>query len=152
PDMADLRLAPVLRHLRSLAAPAADAEVADAALLERVALRRDTAAFEELVRRHGPLVWRVCRRLQSEPGRAEDAFQATLLVLWHRAGPTRRPGSLASWLHGVAYRIARRAGAGRLRESPCSRQAEDPVGPAPDPAHEAAWRELGRLIEEELHG
>jgi RNA polymerase sigma factor (sigma-70 family) len=150
--MADTRLEPVLRHLRTLAAPPADGEAADAALLERLARRRDQAAYEELVRRHGPLVWRVCRRLLTEPGRAEDAFQATLLVLWQRAGSVRRPGSLASWLHGVAYRIARRAGAERGRERPHSHQAENPVGLDPDPAHEAAWRELGRLIEEELHG
>ena len=66
------------------------------------------AAFEELVNRHGPMVFRVCRSVLRDTHDAEDAFQATFLVLAHRARSIRRRGSIASWLFGVAHRVASR--------------------------------------------
>jgi RNA polymerase sigma factor (sigma-70 family) len=101
-----------------------------------------------LVRRHGPLVWRVCRRLLSQPADAEDAYQATFLALARRAGAIRNPAALAGWLHAAAVRIARRLrrDAGRRR----SIEATATHTPAVDPAREAAWRELGRVVEEEV--
>ncbi len=69
----------------------------------------DESAFGALVERHGPMVWRVCRRLFDDPNDAEDAFQATFLVLLRRARSIRQTTSLAAWLHGVAFRVASRA-------------------------------------------
>jgi RNA polymerase sigma factor (sigma-70 family) len=148
--MADARLAPLLRHLHRLAGPPGGAELTDAQLLERFALCRDEGAFECLPRRHGPLVWRVCRRVLPGAQDAEDAFQGTFLVLARRAGAIRKPGSLSSWLHGVAYRVARKARDGLERGRLCEARAA--CAPACDPAREAAWRELGQALEEELHG
>jgi RNA polymerase sigma factor (sigma-70 family) len=145
--MTEARLAPVLRHIRKLAAPAGG-EPSDARLLEQFAAGRDPDAFSALVGRHGPLVWRVCRRLLDRADLAEDAFQATWVVFARRAGAIRKPASLASWLHGVAFRVA-----GEVR-SRLARQeagtAPDRAGTAPDPGQEAAWRELGRIVEEEV--
>ncbi len=89
--------------------------MSDAQLLERFLVRRDEgaeAAFEELMSRHGPMVLRVCRGVLSDPHDAEDAFQAAFLVLVRQAGSIRRHNSLASWLFGVAQRVASHA---RLR-------------------------------------
>jgi RNA polymerase sigma factor (sigma-70 family) len=147
--MTEARLAPVLRHLRRLAAAPGAGEPADAVLLGRLATSRDREAFAELLRRHGPLVWRVCRRLLPQADQAEDAFQATWLLLCQRAGSIRKPAALASWLHGVAYRVASRARCGRAREVPGGRGTGDRPAAA-DPCQEAASRELGRILEEEV--
>jgi RNA polymerase sigma factor (sigma-70 family) len=130
--MTDSRLAPVLHHLRRLARPE---EPADAALLEQYAGGQD-AAFGELVRRHGLLVWRVCRRMLPQAADAEDAYQATFLALAKRDGAIRRPESLAGWLHATAFRIAR-----RLRQDISRRtlaEAEVLQTPTVDPANESA--------------
>src|SRR5262245_61852684 len=78
----------------------------DADLLEGFVRQRDGAAFEQLVRRHGPMVWRVCQRVLHNPADADDAFQATFIVLARKAGGIARGRLLANWLYGVAYRIA----------------------------------------------
>src|SRR5206468_3438157 len=81
----------------------------DAALLHAYAESRDEAAFRRLVARHGPAVLRLCRRLLGDPHAAEDAFQATFLVLARRARAVRRPEALPAWLYGVARRVCRNA-------------------------------------------
>src|SRR5262249_16271499 len=121
----------------------------DAQLLDRFVTGRDAEAFAELVRRHGPMVYGVCRRRLHNHADAEDAFQATFLVLARKARSLGRPESLGSWLDGAAYRTAlkARAGAGRRRE-----QEGDSMAPAgADPAEEAAGREAGRVLDEELN-
>src|SRR5262249_6514956 len=84
-------------------------EPADRPLLERFVAGHDEAAFAALVRRHGPMVLGVCRRLLSDAHDAEDVFQATFMVLAIKAGSVGRPELLGPWLHGVAARIAARS-------------------------------------------
>ena len=102
----------VLRQVHRLFHVGAVGTMSDAQLLDRFVSRRDEAAeaaFEELVIRHGPMVLRVCRGALHDAHDAEDAFQAVFLVLANRAGSIRRAGSIASWLFGVARRVAARA-------------------------------------------
>jgi RNA polymerase sigma factor (sigma-70 family) len=110
----------VVRHLRQLLGAAGDGEASDAQLLERFARDHDEAAFAELVRRHGPMVLRVCRRVLHDRHDAEDAFQAAFLVLARRAGSVRWRPSAAGWLFQVAYHLAlkvhKRSGLIRARE------------------------------------
>ncbi len=92
----------------------------------------------------------MCCRLLGQRQSAEDAFQATFLVLARRARTIRKPGSLACWLHGVAYRVARKARAYSSPVQACEEQLTSPA--TADPAHQAVWRELGWIIEEEVNG
>jgi RNA polymerase sigma factor (sigma-70 family) len=121
--------------------------VDDGCLLQRFVRQRDEEAFARLVARHGRLVLGVCRRVLGDRHAAEDVFQATFLVLARRAAAIRKPGSLSSYLHGVAYRLAlkvrgeterRRV---RERRLPPPREAEEP---------DLSWREVRGLIDEEL--
>ena len=102
------------------------AGLSDRQLLERFATRHDEAAeaaFEALVRRHGPMVLSVCRRVLSDPNDAHDAFQATFLVLVRKAATVRKQDSLPSWLYGVARRVSAHARAASIRRSVVERSA-----------------------------
>src|SRR3954467_5421622 len=88
---------------------AADARTPDAELLDRFTRDRGGPAFEELVRRHGPLVWAVCRQMLMHHADAEDAFQAVFPALVRSASTIRDGRTLPAWLHGVAVRVAMRA-------------------------------------------
>src|SRR5262245_53924266 len=100
---------PILRHVRKLVARRDLQGQSDQQLLDAFAARREEAAFAALVARHGPMVLRVCRRVLGHEQDAEDAFQATFLVLARNTGSIRKQESLADWLHGVAYRTAMQA-------------------------------------------
>jgi RNA polymerase sigma factor (sigma-70 family) len=106
-------LARDLRHVLAVAFPRAEC---DADLLGRFAASRDEAAFAELVRRHGPVVLRVCRGLLN-PADADDAFQATFFVLARRAATLSDVRSLGGWLIGVAGRVARQLRRDRWRRA-----------------------------------
>jgi RNA polymerase sigma factor (sigma-70 family) len=127
----------------------AAAAVPDADLLVRFARHRDEAAFAEIVRRHGPLVYRECRRAAG-PDSADDAFQATFLILARRSDRLAHPDRLAGWLFGVATRVARRArgqlARRRMRERPVA-NLPDAAAPAAEPADWQAvvHEELARL-------
>src|SRR5262249_14169796 len=90
-------------------------ELSDRELLEQFARNQDGVAFAALVRRHGPMVMGVCRRALGHAQDAEDAFQATFLVLVRKARALQKPELLAGWLYGVAHRTARKARARALR-------------------------------------
>jgi RNA polymerase sigma factor (sigma-70 family) len=146
--MASTQVNPVLRFIRGLTATDAGGEPGDGQLLARFVRHRDEAAFASLLRRHGPMVLGVCRRLLHDPNDAEDAFQATFLVLVRKAVSIGRPELLGNWLYGVAYRTARKARAGSAR-----RRAE--LRPLPevamtDPVEEILWRDLRPVLDEEL--
>jgi RNA polymerase sigma factor (sigma-70 family) len=124
----------------------------DGDLLERFVNGRDETAFESLVRRHGSMVLSLCRRALGDDHEAEDAFQATFLVLVRNARTIRKRESLASWLYGVAQRVARRAQA-RARQRSLVLHGEATVATGPDSDHDRfelkpiVHDEVGRLPE-----
>jgi RNA polymerase sigma factor (sigma-70 family) len=140
--------APLLRHLRTLLDAPALARRTDRELLDAFATRRDEAAFAALVRRHGPMVLNVCRHVLRHEQDAEDAFQATFLVLARKAASLGSVVSIVGWLHGVAHRTALSA-----RKSAARRQAHasPPLPPEPvQPVTEAALHELQALLDAEV--
>jgi RNA polymerase sigma factor (sigma-70 family) len=124
-------------------------QLTDRDLLLAFSAKADQAAFAELVRRHGPLVLGVCRRVLNDSPEAEDAFQAVFLVLARKARSLLRPELLGNWLYGVALRCAR-----RVRSRQAQRLArEQPVTelPAPDPVPDAAdWKDVRPILDEEI--
>jgi RNA polymerase sigma factor (sigma-70 family) len=149
--MANAHLQGFIHRLRTAAAARGSPAVPDAQLLERFTARHDEAAFELLVWRHGKMVFNVCRRLLSDAHEAEDAFQACFLTLARRAGSISRRESLPGWLHRVAYRIAldvRGRSARRAGQEAASALEYVPGGD--DPAAEAVWREVRRVIDDEV--
>ena len=126
-----------LQQLQRLTRRSADGDGSDADLLRRFCDHGEEIAFECLVQRHGPLVLDVCRRALGNDHEAEDAFQATFLVLVRRAGSIRRREALASWLYGVALRTARKARSGRRPPPPQGRRrVRRPAAPCPHLASE----------------
>jgi RNA polymerase sigma factor (sigma-70 family) len=139
----------LVRYLRQLVDPRSDSDLSDAALLGRFAGGRDEGAFAVLVQRHGRLVWEVCRHILRDDHDAEDAFQVTFLVLARKAGSIRKQQSVASWLHGVAYRVAQKARVAAARRRTHETRAAS-IPPA-QPSCEMAWRELQAILDDELN-
>src|SRR5690349_8950717 len=123
--MASGQFASVLQCLRRLGSGPPGAAPTDGDLLERFVAGRDADAFAALVSRHGPMVYGVCRRLLRQEQDAEDAFQATFLVLSRKAASIRRGQALAAWLHEVARRLALRARDGDRRRRARERQVPE---------------------------
>src|SRR5262245_44312836 len=145
PTMAH-ELGTFFRRLRHVLASPATEGVSDGSLLERYRSRRDESAFAALLERHGPMVLGVCRRLLKNGPDADDAFQATFLVLLRKAGSIARRESVGSWLYGVAYRIALRAKATANRHQARERQVEPMADSGSyDP-------EVRSILDEELEG
>ncbi len=146
------QLGTVVRYLRRMARAPARGEPRDRHLLERFVTHREDAAFAALVERHGPMVLGVCQRVLQDGHDAEDAFQATFLVLARKAGAIRRQASVGSWLYGVAYRTSLRAKAQAARRRAREREASgmQPVPTCPAPAAESARQDLRPLIDAEL--
>jgi RNA polymerase sigma factor (sigma-70 family) len=144
--MATAPTSPVIRYIRQLAASPPVDSLSDRALLDRFLCGRDEEAFAALVRRHGTLVFGVCRRVLGNQHDAEDAFQATFLVFARRAGSIRRTDSLAPWLHGVACRIARRAKAWAARRRTCEQRVAASL--AADHPDDLVWRDLRLVLDE----
>src|SRR5262249_56972336 len=116
----------------------------DALRWERSACDRTGAALAARLARHGPMVYRTCRRALVDPGAAEDAFQATFLILARRADSLRRPAALAGWLHGVALRVAVKARklTARRRDRQAAAETREPSDPRPDPLAELTAPQL----------
>src|SRR5262245_54918713 len=136
------------RALRLLSSATHRGDESGAQPLGRFVRERDDGAFEALLRRHAALVWSVARRSLGHEHDAEDVFQATFLVLARQAAQVRRPESLASWLHGTALRMARRAKrtmARRHTHEHRAARAADVETPC-----EPALRELQAVLDEEV--
>jgi RNA polymerase sigma factor (sigma-70 family) len=139
----------VIQHLRRAALLREGAERTDGQLLEGFVSRREAAALEVLVQRHAPMVWGVCRRIVQNHHDAEDAFQATFLVLVRKAAAIMPRQMVANWLYGVAHQTALKARATRAKRQARERQ----VTSMPEPEaveRQDLWPALLPLLDEEL--
>lgn len=126
---------------------------ADSQLLERFLTTRDQTAFEELVRRHGPMVLQVCRRVLGHHQDAEDAFQGTFVLLARKASSVARMASVGGWLHGVALRTAlnaRKLRARRTRPSGSAAEANAVAATTAGPGQDLQQLDLNSVLDEEL--
>jgi RNA polymerase sigma factor (sigma-70 family) len=138
---------PILQLIRRVVEDPQVRELPDRDVLQRFYAQQDQTAFHTLLRRHGPMVLDVCRGVLGDGADAEDAFQATFLVLAQKAGSIRKGASLGSWLHGVAYRTALKA-----RAQAAVRQKHEARAPRRQ-ASEAdglSWREVRQVLHDEL--
>jgi RNA polymerase sigma factor (sigma-70 family) len=138
----------VLGCLRKVVAVQSLGRLSDSELLERFLHGHDESAFTVLIERHGPMVFGVCRRSLPNLHDAEDACQATFLVLARQVASLRNKESLSSWLHGVACRIATglKRHAARRRNREQQARCSSPI----DPPAEASQREIHAVLDEEL--
>jgi len=138
PDTLIRSLASLTRHMPACLG-------ADGDLVARYVSGHDESSFTELVRRHGPLVLGVCRRMLGHAHDADDAYQATFLILARRARSIHKPNALSAWLYGTAVRVCKNALAKRGR-----RPVAVPTQSSSDPAADLAWKEVCGLLDEEL--
>ncbi len=149
--MAIETLGAVLRQINRLFSDGAVTGLSDAQLLDRFLAERDGAAFEVLMARYGPMVLSVCRSVLRNPADAEDAFQATFLVLVSKARGLRGRANLGGWLHLVAYRVAIQANAAAARRRVQEREAGE-MAAATSTSVPAARDEQLRALHEEIAG
>lgn len=119
----------LVRQFEGLFTHGSASGLAEGSLLDRFVARRDENAFAIIVARHGPMVRGVCRRYLRDPNDADDAFQATFLILARKAGSIRSRERLGPWLHGVAYRVAARARREGSRRQPIADGEERGLSP-----------------------
>ncbi len=157
----------MVQRIRRLAAVQTSREYGDGALLERFVGAADEAAFTVLVERHGAMVFGVCQRVLGNTHDAEDACQATFLVLARKASSLRKRSALGSWLHGIAFRISanlKRQLARRQKREQTALRLPSPLGgrgaggegaaplrsTATDAGGDLSWREMRTVLDEEL--
>src|SRR6516225_2559086 len=147
--MATAKLSTFLRRLTRGMVAETMADQSDRELVERFLAGQGEAVFEAIVRRHGPMVYRVCWRVLQHHQDAEDAFQATFLVLAQRLRTVRKHASLASWLHGVAYRVALKA-----KSAAAIRRRHEQQAPLSEtiPPDEVSWVEVRAVLDMALAG
>jgi RNA polymerase sigma factor (sigma-70 family) len=146
--MPDPQLRTLVRQLRRIARGRPRDELTDRDLLHGFVSRRDEEAFAEVVRRHGPLVQGVCLRVLAHPEDAEDAFQATFMVLARKAGAVRWGDSVGGWLYEVAFHMAKTA-----KRTAARRRTHEAQAARYRPSshlQETTVRELGAILDEEL--
>src|SRR5204863_4338108 len=134
--------AALVRSIRSAADTRPDAE-----LLAAFAATGDSAAFEAIVRRHGPLVRSACRQVLRDPADVDDAFQATFVALHRRPQSVRQGAALAGWLFRVARRAAQAVRNAAERRRRCEAKV---ISPAADDGPDLSWREACAILHEEL--
>ncbi len=137
-----------LQHINRILLADDLVDMPDAELVGRFVTRRDDAAFTALVRRYGPIVFGVCRRVLRHEQDAEDAFQATFIVLARDAAFVKCAGEVGNWLYGVAYNIARKAKAARHRRELKEQQAAARQQPE---SSADALDDLREILDAELH-
>src|SRR5947209_6074012 len=120
----------------------------DGQILECFLDQRDAAAFEVLVRRHGPMVLSACRRLLGNDHDAEDAFQATFLVFARKAATVSPREMVGNWLYGVAYRTALKARS--LAAKRRVREKQVTTMPEPEAARDDPWPDWQPMLDQEL--
>jgi RNA polymerase sigma factor (sigma-70 family) len=144
--MPDREIHAVVEFIHGLVADPELASRTDNELLKRFLADRDENAFEALVRRHGPMVLALCRRVLRDPQDAEDAFQAAFLVFVRKAASIAKPELLGNWLYGVATRTARAARAAAEKR----RVKEAEAVPREQSAQDSPWQELRPFLDREL--
>ena len=138
----------IIRHLRHMVLRGDAADMTDDQLLEAFVSRRDAAAFEGLVKRHGPMVLGVCRRVLRDPHDVDDAFQAAFLVLARKAGSVSPRRMVGNWLYGVAHTTAVRLRAANAKRRVRERQVAEMS--QPEAGQEDPQDGLHHLLDEEL--
>jgi RNA polymerase sigma factor (sigma-70 family) len=145
--MAQNKLTEVVKQIRTLMGAGPESPRPDAQLLQEFVAGNE-AAFAALVERHGAMVLGVSRSVLHDRHDAEDVCQATFLVLARKAGSIRKRESAASWLHGVAYRLARKVRTQKAKRQAREQRDREPVGASA--LDEMTVRELQRILHEEL--
>ncbi len=146
--MATKHLSAAVQHIHNMVTDPSQSKD-DGQLLTAFLANNDQVAFTTIIRRHGPMVLGICQRFLNDFHAAEDAFQATFILLAQQAGCIRKKESLASWLHGVGFRMARETKRAATRRSHHERQSGRTM-PSADPAHRAAWLEIQTILDEEI--
>lgn len=146
--MAISQISEFLQNLRRAALRRDEAGLTDGQLLDAHVRSREDTAFAALVHRHGPMVWGVCRRVLGNEGDAEDAFQATFLVLIRKAASVVPREQIANWLYGVARQTAVKARAMAVKRKTREKQVQDM--PEPAVAEQGSLEEMLTLLDREL--